>query len=318
MKYTWADIQIAAIQKMFLNNKMITVDDLEALRQEKKYNLYLNSMPDAANEALIRIMSIGRPIVKKYLISYNIPEEIYDYSSYNTTIISNEDYIIEGGITKAYYFEISDTANIEIQKYNNETNTWELLELIEHVTDVTGGYLAVKGLIENSSDKIRFVFKAEGYLYNVRNIALYNVSFRLEDDIFTHTQKIKYDLAELIPDFYELISVEYEKDGRRGVFDTYTLLEGDKTLNIDSVYKGNFIITYKAYPEKITAETDDSYVFDMPAEMAVLIPTYIASELYKDDDISIATVYRNQFEVALDNIKYVENPTEFADTSGWL
>lgn len=318
MKYTWADIQIAAIQKMFLNNKMVTVDDLEALRQEKKYNLYLNSMPDAANEALIRIMSVGRPIVKKYSISYNIPNEIYDYSSYDTVIITNKDFIVDGGVTKSYYFELNDTANVEIQRYNEELREWELLELIEHVTDVAGGYLPVKGLIENENDKIRFVFKAEGYLYNVRNIALYNVSFRLEDDIFPHTQKIKYNLAELIPDFYELISVEYEKDGRRGVFDKYVLLEGDKLLVVDSVYKGNFIITYKAYPEKITAETDDSYVFDMPAEMAVLIPTYIASELYKDDDISIATVYRNQFEVSLENIKYVENPTEFADTSGWL
>ena len=31
-KTTWGDIQIAAIQKMFLNNKPITTDDLEELQ----------------------------------------------------------------------------------------------------------------------------------------------------------------------------------------------------------------------------------------------------------------------------------------------
>lgn len=318
MKYTWADIQVAAIQKMFLNNKSITTDDLENLRQDKKYNLYLNSMPDAANEALIRIMSVGRPIVKKYWLSYNVPEKIYDYSSYDTTTIINEDYVVEGGITKSYYFEINDSATIEIQKLNNETNEWEVLDTIDHVTDNPTGYIVEKGLIDNENNKIRFVFKSEGYMYSIRNLALYNISFRSEDDVITHTQRIKYDLSTLISDYYELISVEYEQDGKRGQFDKYKLLEGDSTLVIDSVFKGNFILTYKAYPTKITSETDDSYELDISAEMAALIPTYIASELYKDDDISIATVYRNQFETGLLNISRIENPTEFADTCGWL
>lgn len=317
MKYTWGDIQIMSIQKMFLNNKPITTDDLDELRAEKKYNLYLNSMPDAANEAMIRIMDIGTPLVKKHLISYDIPEEIYDYKTYETFNVINEDLIIEGGISKAYYFEVSDDATIEIQAYKN--NEWTVLTTIEHTASVAKSYEALKDLIENiENNKIRLVFKSSGYLYHVRNIALYNVSFRLSDNIYNHTQKQKYDLSELISDFYELISVEYEKDGMRGSFDKYYLLEGDKTLVIDSSYKGNFIIKYKAYPTKITSETDDGYIFDLPAEMAILIPTYIASELYKDDDVALATVYRNQFEVSLSNIKSVEEPIEFADTSGWL
>lgn len=317
-KTTWGDIQIAAIQKMFLNNKPITTDDLEELRQEKKYNLYLNSMPDAANEALIRIMSVGKPIVKKYSISYNIPNEIYDYKTYDTVTVINDDYIVEGAISKSYYFELSDEATVEIQKYDKTTSDWVVLETINFVPEVAKGYEKLKANIDNTDDKIRLVFKKSGYMYNVRNIALYNIPFRLDDDIYDNTQIIKYDLSELLNDFFELISVEYEHDGQKGVFDKYSLLEGDKILSIDSKYQGNFIITYKAYPDKITSETDDSYTFSIPNEMVNLIPTYIASELYKDDDISVATVYRNQFEAALDSVKLVEDPTEFADTSGWL
>ena len=56
----------------------------------------------------------------------------------------------------------------------------------------------------------------------------------------------------------------------------------------------------------------------MPAEMIALLPLYIASELYKDDDISVATIYRNQFELSLANLKPIAEPIEFEDTNGWL
>lgn len=317
MQYTWGDIQLMAIQKMFLNNNAITIEDLEQFRSEKKYALYLNAMPEAANEALLRIMNVGTPLVKQHLITYDVPNAVVDYQSHDVHIITNEDLIIDGGISKSYYFEVSDDADIEIQhKVDGE---WQVLTTIEHSATAAKSYEALKGIIENEDNNaIRLVFKASGYLYNVRNIALYNISFRLEEDVYENTLKQVYELNELISDFYEIISVEYERDGKRGVFDKEYLLEGDNRLVIDSKYKGNFIIKYKAYPTKITADTDDSYKFNIPAEMAVLIPTYIASELYKDDDIALATVYRNQFEVALSEVKAMAEPLEFADTSGWL
>jgi hypothetical protein len=89
-------------------------------------------------------------------------------------------------------------------------------------------------------------------------------------------------------------------------------------LIIESKLQGNFIITYKAYPDKITDDTEDEYIFTMPSEMISLLPLYIASELYKDDDVAIATAYRNQFEVGLQELKTSHEPLDFADTSGWL
>lgn len=317
MQMTWGECQILALQKMFLNNVPITVDELPELRTNRKYAIYLNACPAIANEGLIRLMSVGTPLVKKYKITHNIPDIIYDYKSHDSVTIIGEDYVVEGAKSKAYYFEISDSATIEIQKFTE--GEWTAIDTIEHVAEVPKGFEVYKGLIDNEdSEPIRMIFKGSDYLYEIRNIALYNISFRLDEEIYDYTPTQKYDLAELIDDFYQIVSVEYEKPGISGTFDKYYLLEGDKTLLIDSDIQGNFIITYKAYPDKITLETDDNYKFKMPAEMVALLPLYIASELYKDDDISVATIYRNQFELSLSNLKPIEEPIDFADTNGWL
>lgn len=64
----------------------------------------------------------------------------------------------------------------------------------------------------------------------------------------------------------------------------------------------------KTSVDKITDNTDDDFKLNYPEEACVLIPLYIASQLYKDDDISQATAYRNEFEVALQDLYYnVEN-----------
>ena len=53
---------------------------------------------------------------------------------------------------------------------------------------------------------------------------------------------------------------------------------------------------------KIDSTTEDAYKIELPEEACVLIPLYIASQLYKDDDISQATAYRNEFEVGLQDL----------------
>lgn len=54
--------------------------------------------------------------------------------------------------------------------------------------------------------------------------------------------------------------------------------------------------------DKIESQTSSDYKFEIPEDACVLIPLYIASQLYKDDDISQATAYRNEFEVALQDL----------------
>lgn len=54
--------------------------------------------------------------------------------------------------------------------------------------------------------------------------------------------------------------------------------------------------------EQLKRDTANDYVFKTYLQAVVLLPLYIASQLYKDDDISLATQYRNEFEVGVDEL----------------
>jgi len=49
--------------------------------------------------------------------------------------------------------------------------------------------------------------------------------------------------------------------------------------------------------DKITSATSDDYEFKLDAAGAELLPFYMASQLYKDEDVGLAAIYRNEFEV---------------------
>ena len=54
--------------------------------------------------------------------------------------------------------------------------------------------------------------------------------------------------------------------------------------------------------------------------MAVLLPLYMASQLYKDDDITLATMYRNEFEVAFSLLQRADTGEvggQFTCATGW-
>ncbi len=64
----------------------------------------------------------------------------------------------------------------------------------------------------------------------------------------------------------------------------------------------------KTTVEHIDSDSDNETEIELPEDACVLIPLYIASQLYKDDDIAQATAYRNEFEVGLQDLYYnVEN-----------
>ena len=58
----------------------------------------------------------------------------------------------------------------------------------------------------------------------------------------------------------------------------------------------------------VSNSTASNYEIELPPDACVLLPLYIASELYKDDDISMATTYRNEFEAGLQELNVnIEN-----------
>ncbi len=55
--------------------------------------------------------------------------------------------------------------------------------------------------------------------------------------------------------------------------------------------------------DRITNETSNDYKIDLDNQLLSLIPLYIAGELYKDDDISMATQYLNEFMSQVNTLK---------------
>jgi hypothetical protein len=97
--------------------------------------------------------------------------------------------------------------------------------------------------------------------------------------------------------------------------------EGTHTLVLDRDMIGNFTIYYRAYPVELTSETEDTYELPLDFEVYTLLPLYMASQLYKDDDAGIATTYRNEYEVGFDRLVNSANLSayeKFTSESGWI
>ena len=127
-----------------------------------------------------------------------------------------------------------------------------------------------------------------------------------------------YNLKTLASDYYDIHRIVYENGDRYGDFINYSLENEVLVLRNDPA--GTYRVYYKAYPTEITAATLDTYVLPIPMEVAVLLPLYMASQLYKDDDNAIATVLRNEWEVGFDRLtRYTsDGSSEFTSESGWI
>lgn len=127
-----------------------------------------------------------------------------------------------------------------------------------------------------------------------------------------------YDLRTLATDYYDIDTIMYSLDNsepREWV--KYRMING--SLVFYGCPAGTYTVLYKAYPQPITDATLDGYVLPLQQEVVVLIPLYMASQLYKEDDPSISATYRNEFEVGFDRLNKLIDVTtkEFTSESGW-
>ncbi len=109
--------------------------------------------------------------------------------------------------------------------------------------------------------------------------------------------KMYINLLELAPDLFNLntaaVTLNEEPFSK---FELY-----GNTLIMEPAL-GTLSIIYYAYPALLKPDSPDDTEIPLDVDAAVLIPLYIASELYKDDDNSLATMYRNQFETGLESL----------------
>lgn len=114
--------------------------------------------------------------------------------------------------------------------------------------------------------------------------------------------RYKLSLNTYIPRFRSVEQLMLDSGGAYGEAEDWTI-EGDTVLVIPGNVAGIYTLWYAAYPQTITQETDDTMELDLPPEAAVLVPLYLAAELYKEDELAMATVFRNEFEDGLEKLR---------------
>lgn len=305
----WKEIKLATLQKMF-------AADGNTLIVDESTKDYIASMPQACNEGLQLLSTAGKFIIKSFCIANNpvdnmIPDT--QAQAIRQLVRGNMEYTAQGG--HSYVFEAMGKGTATVYVNGAASQVVDLND--------KQAFKEYKGIIQNGNDdSVRIVFECS-YPVSVKNVAIYDAAYESEDDIPTYGEKIKYDITKIAPDFYELDATEvyYEGENPRYIQTSEFFHEGNKLFVVDRNMKGNFTVYYKAYPPEITTLTEDSYELPVDREVVVLLPLYMASQLYKDDDVDVAAVYREEFNIAFDSLKNKQStPTaeEFTSESGWI
>lgn len=113
---------------------------------------------------------------------------------------------------------------------------------------------------------------------------------------------VQVKLKKYIPDFRALHQLMLDSQGIYADAEEYRVV-GDNTLVLPGDVAGVYTLIYKAYPTPVSRDTADDTVLDVAEECASLVPIYMAAELYKDDDLALATVLRNEYEDGLQKIR---------------
>lgn len=303
---TWYDLKLAVLQKMFAADDQII--------QDESTMGYLSAMPHCANEGLAMLATAGKFITKSVkiaqmdianLVSETIANPIHEFS---------DSYSYQADEGQSFYFEVSGTGTCSI--YVDDT-------LFDTISIDNKGYEAYKGLITNTDKKpVKFEFTTS-YPMGLKNIAIYSQNFADANEVVPFADKIKYDLKALAPDFYMIDpqGIYFEGAYQQYLQTSDFYQEGTHTLVLDRDMIGNFTIYYRAYPVEITSETEDDYELPLDPEVYAILPLYMASQLYKDDDMGVSTTYRNEAEVAFDRLVNSANLSayeKFTSESGWI
>ena len=303
---TWRDIKDASLRKMFsLSGAEIVIDN--------NTSEYIYAMPQACNEALQMLATVGKFLVGKKTFIIEPLKNLLSATNQDFALADSTVTFTAAG-AKSYYFRATKgvTASIYVDGVLSST-----------VTCDDDNYTPYKGLIDNPSKAdVRIDFYSL-YPAHIMNIALYSATFASADDVQPNEEVLRYNLKEMIPDFYQIYAGEvYIEQGGKPRYlaasEYYT--EANDTIVFRTDRPGIYTVYYKRYPSRITQATEDDYVLPLDPEVAVTIPLYIASQLYKEDDNGLATSYRNEWETAFDRLKQkVEVPgrEEFSGETGW-
>lgn len=137
--------------------------------------------------------------------------------------------------------------------------------------------------------------KYKTYLFGMKqacNEALLQIYAVIESNVLVYKLKNEkkriYDLKVLIEDYEKVFDIEAPLNV------TWKMISKN-LIQIDNWTTGDINIYYEKKHEYITDDTPGDKVIEIDKEWLQLLPLYIAGELYKDDDLTLSTIYLNEF-----------------------
>lgn len=113
-----------------------------------------------------------------------------------------------------------------------------------------------------------------------------------------------YDLKQLFTDYKKFYNINTE-------YPVIWEMLSKNLIKINEWTQGKIDIYYEAYPNNISKEATSNTKLDLEESFTRIIPLYIAGELYKDDDLTLSTMYMNEFmtnlNVIIDNDNFTNN-----------
>ena len=137
----------------------------------------------------------------------------------------------------------------------------------------------------------------------------------LSGTITVNLRTVVDDLFQLLPNEIYFVHENGSIEKRTG----HSIIANDMLILVGET-AGTYRIYYHAYPMKATAKTEGATDMQLDPDVAVLVPLYMASQLYKDDDIAIATQYRNEFEAGREELmkeRVGNRAGRFKSVTGW-
>ena len=291
---------------------------VNSLTPERKTAGYLNAMVEATNRGLEDLATAGKYITKPYTITQQKPENIIPMPLYLMNIYQHkkDDVSYSASGATAYYFEVNGTATIQIKVGS------AVIETIGNTTK--GAYTAYKKKISNPTGDTVTINFTGNYNYQYRNIALYDANFETDNDVWDYVSRKRYNLRTLLTDFYRLVTTdlvftsgfnetEYAKTADYA-------WEGDSVLVLNGQQPGEWTVHYYAYPKEVTIDTPDDYDLALDPEVAQLLVTRTASDLYETKRPDLAQYWMELYDrgkAALNPTQEIGRQSTFQDVNGW-
>ncbi len=132
----------------------------------------------------------------------------------------------------------------------------------------------------------------------------------------------RFDMNKYASDFRSFtdeVYIQTEK-GRQRLYGYVT--EATSVLVLPAWLNGEIIVYYNPLPQVISQTVSDDEVIRLLPMAATLLPLYMASQVFKDDDMRQAVQLRNEFEIGLSRMSALisadrKKKEKFTSVTGW-